>query len=269
LWKTTDKNRKQITIKLNKVRFVPNLKTNLLSLSALFQQYPKASEIYRNNKNIIIKIRQNEIEFKLKDKLFVNNPENIFSVNVKAVKTTISEEDFKQEHIRMGHINAQDLAIMLRKESLKIKNDTIKNFKCETCLLTKSTIKRPIETGRIAGNHTSPGSFIHSDLAGPENSYNNKNFVINFIDDNTGATYVKFIEKKNEVPTAIKDFIKDCKNGFLKLQIGDNTTFHSDGEAIYKSKAVKEVLDENNIYQNYSQNYLETYYMSRVLVVQQ
>ena len=68
LWKTTDKNRKQITIKLNKVRFVPNLKTNLLSLSALFQQYPKASEIYRNNKNIIIKIRQNEIEFKLKDK---------------------------------------------------------------------------------------------------------------------------------------------------------------------------------------------------------
>ena len=38
LWKTIDKNQKAITIKLNNVRMVPNLKQNLLSLSALFQQ---------------------------------------------------------------------------------------------------------------------------------------------------------------------------------------------------------------------------------------
>ena len=54
---------------------------------------------------------------------------------------------------------------------------------------------------------------------------------------------------------AIKEFLQDCKNNILKLPIGDNTTFHSDGEAIYKSKTVKEVLDTHNIYQNYSQNY--------------
>ena len=33
------------------------------------------------------------------------------------------------------------------------------------------------------------------------------------------------------------------------------TTFHSDGESIYKSKAVKEILDNHNIFQKFSPSY--------------
>ena len=121
---------------------------------------------------------------------------------------------------------------MLRKNNYKINNEILKNFKCEACLLTKSTTKRPIETGKIAGDKTTPGSFIYSDIAGPEDSYNKKNYTINFIDDFTGATYVKFMQNKSGVPQAIKDFIKESKTGMFKLPISSNTTFHSDGEAI-------------------------------------
>ena len=65
--------------------------------------------------------------------------------------------------------------------------------------------------------------------------------MINFIDDATGATYVKFIKNKSDVPKAIKEFLQESKTDVLRLPTNNNTTFHSDGEAIYKSKNVKEI----------------------------
>ena len=45
------------------------------------------------------------------------------------VKTTnITDEDFKMEHIKISHLNAQDLAILLRSNGIKIKNKTIKDL---------------------------------------------------------------------------------------------------------------------------------------------
>ena len=72
--------------------------------------------------------------------------------------------------------------------------------------------------------------------------------MINFIDDAKGATYVKFIKNKSDVLKAIKEFLQECKTSVFKLPVNDNTTFYSDGEAIYKSKNVKEVLDIRIIY---------------------
>ncbi len=45
LWKTNDKNGKEITMKLKSVRAIPNLHQNILSLSAIFQQYQNATDI--------------------------------------------------------------------------------------------------------------------------------------------------------------------------------------------------------------------------------
>ena len=222
-WKTKDKiSGKDITIRLNEVRVIPNLAQNILSLSAIFHQYPNATEIMRDKNNLLLKIRKDTIEFKLTEKLFKNISKESDSISVSVIKTTnlvsdsinlgavkttkenISIEKFRNEHLKMAHLNSQDLASVLRSQGYKISNKTIKDFNCEDCLKTKSTIKRPEQTGRIAGENTTPGSFIHSDIAGPEPAYNNKIFMINFIDDATGATYVKFIKSKSDVPKAIK-----------------------------------------------------------------
>ena len=41
--------------------------------------------------------------------------DNLISTDVKAVKTTnISEDEFKKEHLKLVHLNSQDLAILLR-----------------------------------------------------------------------------------------------------------------------------------------------------------
>ena len=66
-WKTNDKNGKEITIKLKSVRVIPNLHQNILSLSAIFQQYQNATEIRRDDNNFILKIRNNEIELSYKE----------------------------------------------------------------------------------------------------------------------------------------------------------------------------------------------------------
>ena len=237
LWKLEDINGKGITIKLKNVKLIPALKNNLLSLSQIFEQFPNATEIKRDKKNLILKIKNSHIEFKLTNKLFKNSSKKEeFPIKVNVVKTTkesISIEKFRNEHLKMAHLNSQDLASTLRSQGFKISNKIIKDFICEDCLKTKSTIKRPEQTGRIASENTTSGSFIHSDIAGPEPTYNNKNFMINFIDDATGATYVKFLKNKSDVPKAIKEFLQECKTSVFKLPVNDNTTFHSDGEAIY------------------------------------
>ena len=66
------------------------------------------------------------------EKLFKNiDSKREFQINVNAVKTTnISETDFKNEHLKMAHLNSQDLAILLRSQGYKINNKTIKDFTC-------------------------------------------------------------------------------------------------------------------------------------------
>ena len=107
---------------------------NLLSLSSIITQYKNATEIERKNDDLILKIRNNQVRFKMSNKLFKNVDSKEFHINVSAVKTTnISEDNFRMEHLRMAHLNSQDLAILLRSQGSKIKNKTINNFTCDEC----------------------------------------------------------------------------------------------------------------------------------------
>ena len=138
IWKLEDINGKGITLKLKDVKLIPALKNNLLSLSQIFNQY-KATELSRDKENIRLKIKNNNFDFKLKEKLFKNEikKENSIEVN-SAVKTTnISEDKFRMEHFRMAHLNSQDLAIVLRSKGFKIENKTISNFTCDECMKSK------------------------------------------------------------------------------------------------------------------------------------
>ena len=95
---------------------------------------------------------------------------------------------------------------------------------------------------------------IHSDIAGPEQAYTNRNYTINLVDEISGLVNIQFMKNKSEVPTMIKDGIKEMKNLF-RLPTQANAIFQSDGEAIYKSKNVQNVLEELNLYQQFSPAY--------------
>ena len=154
---------------IEKVCVIPTLHQNILSLSAIFKQYPNATEIKRDKNNLLLKIRNNTVEFQLKENLFKNLKErNSINVNAVVKTTNITDEDFKTEHFKMAHLNNQDLATHLRSKGFKIENRIIKDFTCEDCSKSKSTVKRPFNIGPIADKSIkNPGELIHSDIAGP------------------------------------------------------------------------------------------------------
>ena len=120
---------------------------------------------------------------------------------------------------------------------------------------SKSTTKRPFNIGPIADKSiTLPGQLIHSDIAGPEKSYNNKDYAINFVDEISGLVHVEFMKNKSEVPEMIVKGLKEMQ--FLyKLPVPKDAIFQSDGEAVYKGKKVNEVLTKLNLYQQFSPAY--------------
>ncbi len=93
LWKVEDINGKGITLKLKDVKLIPELQNNLLSLSQIFKQY-KATEISRDKDNIRLKVKNNHLDFKLKEKLFKN--EKSIEVNAAVKTTNITDEEFKK-----------------------------------------------------------------------------------------------------------------------------------------------------------------------------
>ena len=238
------------------------MQENLLSLSSIFEQYKNASKIDGEKDYINLKIRNNTIKFKLSNMLFKNmednkrEKENLISTHVKAVKTTnISEDEFKKEHLKMAHLNSQDLAIWLRANGFKIKNETIKDFTCNECSKSKSTVKRPFNIGPIADKSiTLPGQMIHFDIAGPEQAYNNRNYTINLVDEISELVHVEFMKNKSETPEMIEKGLKEMKS-IYKLSIQKDATFQSDGEQICKSKKVEDTLAKLNLYQKFSPAY--------------
>ncbi len=82
----------------------------------------------------------------------------------------------------------------------------------------------------------------------PEQAYNNKNYVINLVDEISGLVNIKFMKNKSEVPAMIKEGITEMRN-LYKLPVPDTATFQSDGESIYKSKNVSKVLTKLYLYQ--------------------
>ena len=119
----------------------------------------------------------------------------------------------------------------------------MKEFTCEDCSKSKSTIKRPCNIGPIADESiTLPGQLIHSDIAGPEQSYNNKDYVINFVDEISGLVQVEFMKNKSEVPEMIVKGVKEMQS-LYKLSAQKDATFQSDGESVYKSKKISDMLE--------------------------
>ena len=49
-----------------------------------------------------------------------------------------------------------------------------------------------------------PGDLIYSNIAGPEQSYHNKNNAINLVDEISGLVHAEFMKYKSEVPEIIE-----------------------------------------------------------------
>lgn len=187
-------------IQVKDVLYVPNLATNLLSVSQMTQngcqlQFTKnGCNIFKNNKLILTAKCLN----------------NMYVVN--DITYALHASTYLW-HQRLGHLNFTDMA--------KIENSTTgaqlphalktNSMICITCLKGKQT-RQPFK--HEGSRATDPLGLIHSDICGPmENkSLGGARYFITFIDDFTRKVHVYFLKSKAEALDKFKEFKNYVEN---------------------------------------------------------
>ena len=246
---------------LNEVRLIPSSEIKLISLEYLLKEnYTITSKSHE--KLVLSRNDSSDLIFQIPPSgprlyYLVLTSQNRTLTTTREKKKPLSRDEFAYHHFNMCHLNNQDLATSLRKHGYVISNETMKNFVCEHCLLSKSTAISPIlPNSTIASKDTkNPGDWIHSDLNGPETSYNTTKYAMNFVDEISGLIVIELLDHKGQVPNALLRFIQKCRTTTLRLEIGPNTTFHSDGDQVYKSNNISTICATERMFQSFSPAY--------------
>ena len=168
--------------------------------------------------------------YHLKDKP-IDVPEKKPSITPRALS-------LKQWHAIMGHCNVADLK-KLEGVVKGMKIQSKQNFDCDICVMgkmTQSFNRQPDEKA------TAPLAMVHSDLNGPNPvAVGGFRYVMNFVDDYSGAVFVYFLKFKSEAVRAFEKFLADT------APFGKVKHLHADNGGEYVSKDFEDVLIKNKI----------------------
>ena len=145
-------------------------------------------------------------------------------------------------------MNETDI-LQLEKVVKDMKITDKKEITCETCPLSKQVVHRSREPDERA---TKPLEFIHSDIGGPITPIAKDGFkyVINFVDDFSGASIVYFLKHKSDATTALDKFLCDVAP-YGKVN-NVTTRFRSDNGGEYIAQKFEKILIQHQIRHEYS-----------------
>lgn len=215
--KDSDGTEKKIQVK--NVLYVPELTTNLLSVSQMTKSncdviFEKdGCKIFQNNK-LILKAS------------CMNNMYKVSTAEATVFLTTVQEENAYIWHQRMGHLNFTDLQ-KINECTEGVKVSVPKNgFVCDTCLKGKQSRLPFKHTGTRA---TELLELIHSDICGPMevSSLGKAKYFLTFTDDFSRKVFVYPIKNKSETLDKFKDFrnlVEKQTGKSIKILRSDNGT---------------------------------------------
>lgn len=193
------KDAKVHTVQVKNVLYVPELATNLLSVSQMIKN------------GCSVKFNDHGCKIFNKDNIEVaaaNLISNMYRLNtdtIPAYTCKTNETEFLLWHQRMAHLNFNDLKKLTEctegVEFTKNKN----NMLCEICQKGKQCrIPFPAEGSRVK----KPLELIHSDICGPleVKSLGGARYFLTFIDDYTRKVFVYFLHNKSDVFTKFKEY---------------------------------------------------------------
>ncbi|CAJ2633694.1 unnamed protein product [Trifolium pratense] len=188
---------------ISNVYYVPNMKSNILSLGQLLE---KGYDIQLKNNNLSIRDHSNKFIAKVpmsRNRMFVLNIQNDVA---QCLKMCYKEESWLW-HLRFGHLNFGGLELLSKKEMVRgLPYINHPNQVCEGCLLGKQfKMSFPKESSSRAQK---PLELIHTDVCGPikPRSLGKSNYFLLFIDDFSRKTWVYFLKEKSEVFENFKKF---------------------------------------------------------------
>jgi transposase InsO family protein len=148
---------------------------------------------------------------------------------------------YAEFHDAIGHSNILNPQRLYK--DAKLVPPRPSDFHCEACALSKSKQSKP--SSLPTRPSTKPFDLIHSDLSGKwdRKSIGGSQYFVSFIDDYTRFSWVTFIARKSEAPTAIKQFVALVENQFqTKIK-----SFRSDNGGEYIASNLKTFFKDNGI----------------------
>lgn len=220
---------------IDKVLFVPELKTNLFSVNCVSDKGyvmltdDNSCKFYKNNKVCAIAKRVGRsyyLEMRYKNKV----------ANVaKKVNTTLQEW-----HERLAHQNFEYVRKVLLKNKIDVNETSV--TKCESCL--KGKIHRlPFKNSETVTTKTC--ELIHADTCGPMEvtSVGGSRYFVILKDDFSNYRSVYLVKNKSDIKNIIKDFINKAENVTgNKIKV-----FRSDNGLEFINKEVKEIFTKCGI----------------------
>ncbi|KAG8474805.1 hypothetical protein CXB51_031510 [Gossypium anomalum] len=186
---------------LSDVRYVPELKRNLISLSTLDSKgyrYTAESGVLKISKGSLVVMKGQ----RKTAKLYVLQGSTVTGDAAVASSSLLDDDITKLWHMRLGHMSENGMVELSKRGLLDGQGICKLNF-CEHCVFGKQ--KRVRFT---RGIHNTKGTleYIHSDLWGPSRvpSRGGANYMLTFIDDFSRKVWAFFLKQKSDVFSAFK-----------------------------------------------------------------
>lgn len=212
----------------NDVRYVPELKKNLISLGLLDSQgctYTAEGGKLKITKGalVIMKGQKTRNLYKLVGNTVVGG----VAISTQAE----SSDDTALWHMRLGHMGERGMMELHKRNLLKGVKSCKMDF-CKYCLYGKQR-----RIGFKAASHTSEGvlDYIHSDVWGPVSvsSHSGARYFVTFIDDYSRKLWIYFIRHKSEVFSRFRQWKAEVENQTgrkIKYLRSDNGLEYKDSE---------------------------------------
>jgi len=202
---STSNGRTDKVIRLENTLYVPNLRTNLLSVSKIVD---KDHTVTFKKDTAIVNDPQGRISFiaDRKGDLFLLRE----GCEQACVATGAKKEDVETWHEKLGHLNYNDLNVMTKDHKVSgmhFKTSYVPK-PCEVCLGGKMS-RLPFPTNQ--NRATNILDIVHTDVCGPMRTRSNGNalYLLTFTDDHTRWCEVFFLKSKSEVASKFLEY--KCK----------------------------------------------------------
>ncbi|CAA7059283.1 unnamed protein product [Microthlaspi erraticum] len=195
---------------LNNVRYVPNLRRNLISTGTL----DKLGYTHEGKDGVVSFYKNKKFALRgvLKNGLYILDGRTVVSESCNAEVTKAKTDLW---HSRLGHMSLNNMKILSGKGLLE-KNDVKDLSFCENCVMGKSK-KLSFNVGKH--NTKDALDYVHADLWGSPNvtpSLSGKQYFLSIIDDKTRKVWLMFLKTKDETFDKFCDWKELVENQISK-----------------------------------------------------
>ncbi|KAA3461320.1 Retrovirus-related Pol polyprotein from transposon TNT 1-94 [Gossypium australe] len=188
---------------ISNVLFVPDLKTNLLSIGQLQENGYKISI-----NDVVCRIQYEKLGLIAQVDMTPNRmfPLYLHTVTNSCFLARLEDESWLW-HFWYGHLNFGGLKILQQKNMMTgLPHIQTPSQVCEECVISKQH-REPFQKGK-SWKVRNALELVHSDLCGSiiPTSNRGKRYFISFIDDFSRKTWVYYLNEKSEALTAFKSF---------------------------------------------------------------